>query len=126
MSGEARANSRRLSGWQRNPSPSSRVTRGANWKRTRTRVLKRDGYECQIRGLRCLVDATEVDKVVPLSLGGSDVDEGNLRAVCAPCHREKTGREAAAASRAARAVRSPKRRTRTHPSDTLLDGRRGG
>jgi 5-methylcytosine-specific restriction protein A len=110
--------------WQRNPSPSSRVTRGANWKRTRLRVLKRDGYECQIRGPRCLVDASEVDKLVPLSLGGSDADDENLRAVCAPCHREKTAREAAVAGRAARAARSPKRRTRTHPSDALLDGGR--
>jgi 5-methylcytosine-specific restriction protein A len=108
--------------WQRNPSPSSQITRGAGWKRTRRRILNRDGHECQIRGPRCTVDANEVDKIVPASLGGSDTDDDNLRAACPPCHRDKTAREAAAASRAARARRSPKRKQRVHPADLLGEG----
>jgi 5-methylcytosine-specific restriction protein A len=104
--------------WQRNPSPSSQVTRGANWKRTRRRILNRDGHECQIRGPRCAVDANEVDKIIPASRGGSDTDDDNLRAVCPPCHKAKTARETAAGARSAhRARRSPKRRPRIHPAD---------
>jgi 5-methylcytosine-specific restriction enzyme A len=123
MSGEVRASSpRRPSGWQRHPSQSSQVTRGANWKRTRRRILNRDGHECQIRGPRCIVDANEVDKIIPISLGGSDTDEDNLRAACVPCHRLKTASEAAAAGKATRARRSPKRRARIHPADCLLEG----
>ncbi|WP_201408419.1 HNH endonuclease [Mycobacterium paraintracellulare] len=115
---------RRRSGWQRagKPTASAQVTRGYQWQRTRRRILRRDDWECQIRGPRCLGDASEVDKIVPISLGGSDTDDENLRAVCVPCHRSKTAREAAAASAAARAQRIGKRRTRTHPSDALLGG----
>lgn len=112
----------RRSGWQRagKPTASSNVTRGYQWQRTRRRILRRDDHECQIRGPRCAVDATEVDKIVPISLGGSDTDDDNLRAVCVPCHRAKTAREAAAAGAAARERRSRKRPPRTHPSDVLL------
>ncbi|MEB4208747.1 HNH endonuclease signature motif containing protein [Mycobacterium sp. 94-17] len=112
----------RRSGWQRQgkPTASSQVARTYQWQRTRRRILRRDDGECQIRGPRCLVDATEVDKITPISLGGCDTDEDNLRAVCVPCHRSKTAREAAAAGVAARARRSGKRPPRTHPSDVLL------
>ena len=103
--------------WERHPSPSSRITRGAGWKRTRRRILNRDSYECQIRGPRCTVDADQVDKIVPASRGGSDTDDDNLRAACPTCHKAKTAREAAAGARTARARRSPKRRPRAHPSD---------
>ena len=103
--------------WQRNPSPSSQVVGGARWKRTRRRILSRDGWECQIRGPRCIGDANEVDKILAASQGGDPFDEDNLRAACPPCHHAKSAREAAAGARVARARRSPKRRPRTHPAD---------
>lgn len=112
---------RRQSGWQRagKPTASSRVTRGYEWQRTRRRILRRDDHECQIRGPRCLVDANEVDKVTAVSLGGDPTDDDNLRAVCRPCHRSKTAREAAAAGAAKRRSR---KRYRVHPSDALTEG----
>ncbi|BCO57167.1 HNH endonuclease [Mycobacterium intracellulare subsp. intracellulare] len=114
----------RRSGWQRQgkPTASSRISRTYAWQRTRRRILRRDDWECQIRGPRCLGDATEVDKRTPISLGGRDDDDENLRAVCTPCHRSKTAREAAAAGAAARARRSGKRPPRMHPSDALMGG----
>lgn len=36
--------------------------------------------------------ATQVDHVLPLSMGGDD-SEGNLQGLCASCHSKKTRRE---------------------------------
>lgn len=55
------------------------------WKRTRRTVLERDGGECQIGGRGCRYEATEVDHIVPVNLGG-DSSLGNLRAACRPCN----------------------------------------
>jgi hypothetical protein len=57
----------------------------AAWKRTRKRILERDGYECGIGGPRCTGVATEVDHIVPHALGG-DASLDNLRAACKPCN----------------------------------------
>ncbi|MCL2582960.1 MAG: HNH endonuclease [Streptosporangiales bacterium] len=58
------------------------------------RILARDGYRCQ----QCGAPAAEVDHVVR----GIE-DDSNLRALCVPCHRDKTQAEAAAARKARRA-----------------------
>jgi 5-methylcytosine-specific restriction protein A len=63
------------------------------WARLRAAVLKRDQYTCRLRYPGCRIRATEVDHIVPAALGGSD-DLSNLAAVCTPCHRHKTAREA--------------------------------
>lgn len=55
---------------------------------TRARILNRDGHRCQ----KCGAPATEVDHIVR----GIE-DDGNLRALCTPCHRAKTQDEAAEA-----------------------------
>ena len=95
-------------------SESSHRTAQSPWRRLRQRVLKRDGWECQIRGPRCLGDATMVDHIIPVSMGGTD-DEDNAQAVCKPCHDSKTARERAA-------LRPPrKRRTAIHPADAAHD-----
>ncbi|WP_245392277.1 HNH endonuclease [Salinicola halophyticus] len=37
--------------------------------------------------------ATEVDHIVNVEAGGTD-DDSNLEAICSPCHKAKTAREA--------------------------------
>ena len=82
------------SGWATTPrTASSRRTGTRVWRETRAKVLQRDGHRCQIVGSHCTVQATEVDHVVPVSLGGSD-DPSNLTSTCATDHAEKTRREA--------------------------------
>lgn len=79
--------------WEGKGSGSSRGY-GWDWSRKRKRVLRRDGYICKAL-IECngLARATEVDHVVPKFEGGTDSDD-NLQAICTPCHREKTRREA--------------------------------
>jgi 5-methylcytosine-specific restriction endonuclease McrA len=62
------------------------------WQRVRLVVLERDGYECQIRGPKCLGRATEVDHVVPWREGGAWSDPTNLRASCRPCNAGRVSR----------------------------------
>jgi 5-methylcytosine-specific restriction protein A len=76
----------------------------ADWTKTRARILARDGHRCAMCGSR----ATDVDHIVPVSQGGSEVDS-NLQSLCRTHHASKTGREA-------RAMRpSRKRPPETHP-----------
>jgi 5-methylcytosine-specific restriction protein A len=44
----------------------------------------------------CVGRATEVDHIIQPEAGGTS-DLGNLRAVCGPCHRRRTGQQGAAA-----------------------------
>ena len=55
--------------------------------RTRFTVFKRDKYTCRI----CLRSGVEleIDHIVPLSRGGSDM-LGNLQTTCVPCNRGKS------------------------------------
>jgi 5-methylcytosine-specific restriction enzyme A len=62
------------------------------WREVRVAVLDRDGGVCQIRGPRCLLDASDVDHVVPWRSGGSWFDLENLRAACERCNRGRTRR----------------------------------
>ena len=71
-------------------------TRGSAWMKIRTRILRRDKGLCQ----ECLrngrpTEATKVDHITPLHLGGDDNDE-NLQSLCGPCHDAKTAEEARA------------------------------
>lgn len=56
------------------------------WKTVRRRVLIRDGHTCQINLPGCTLDATTVDHIQPLALGGEWYDEHNLRAACFHCN----------------------------------------
>jgi 5-methylcytosine-specific restriction endonuclease McrA len=60
---------------------------GWAWSATRSAWL-RAHPDCAVCGAR----ATEVDHVVPRSLGGRDRD--NLQSLCQACHRAKTTAEA--------------------------------
>ena len=78
-------------GWHRTSTASSSDRGyGAYWRKLRISILQRDNWLCQV----CHVaDASEVDHIVPKSLGGSD-DADNLQAICRDCHIEKTQKEA--------------------------------
>lgn len=68
-------------------------TRGSAWMSIRQRILRRDKglcQECQRNGRLC--EATQVDHVTPLHLGGRDNDT-NLEAICTGCHDAKTAAE---------------------------------
>lgn len=56
--------------------------------------MTRDRRICQIGGPLCLVEASEVDHITPVSEGGTD-DVTNAQAVCKPCHKAKTKLERA-------------------------------
>jgi 5-methylcytosine-specific restriction endonuclease McrA len=72
----------------------SRLPAGA-WNPIRRRVLQAANGLCEeCRREQRLSVATDVDHIVPLHLGGSNAD-ANLQALCGPCHRDKTSREAA-------------------------------
>lgn len=68
-------------------------TRGSAWVKIRERILKRDKGLCQecMRNGR-LTEATKVDHITPLHLGGGDNDQ-NLQGLCKDCHDAKTAHE---------------------------------
>lgn len=55
------------------------------WKAQRSRVLQRDGYECQMRLPGCTGRATQVDHLAAW-LPGQDVQDASLQAACAHCN----------------------------------------
>ena len=55
----------------------------------RKRILERDGYACQICGVTRADMTIVVDHIIARALGGTDED-GNLRALCAPCNHDKS------------------------------------
>lgn len=66
---------------------------GRPWRRKRESILIRDNYTCRVCGLT--TKDLEVDHIVNVAQGGTD-DDGNLQAICVPCHKAKTARESAA------------------------------
>lgn len=62
------------------------VYRTGKWKSVRRKVLERDHFQCKIRGPKCKGTATECDHIIPVSKGGSWLDQTNLRAACRPCN----------------------------------------
>lgn len=104
---------------------SAKITATAEWRRKVKATLRRDGYECQLRtrGV-CIGEASEVDKIESAAeieaRGGTPREimrDDNLRAVCVPCHRRRTGQQGAAASAKKRAERPATGRKRIHPAD---------
>jgi 5-methylcytosine-specific restriction endonuclease McrA len=57
------------------------------WRKTRERILRRDGYICQY----CGQEADTVDHIIPRRVGGLDSDD-NLCAACSRCNYSKGGR----------------------------------
>jgi 5-methylcytosine-specific restriction protein A len=77
-------------GWDGPRTASSRITSTHAWRKLRAEVLERDGYECQERGADCIGYADEVDHDHNVAAGGEELDPRNARAICGPCHRNKT------------------------------------
>ncbi|WP_312715495.1 HNH endonuclease [Corynebacterium flavescens] len=77
----------------------------------RRRVMRRDQGQCQKRGPRCTLVATEVDHIVSVAEGGTD-DLNNLEAICSACHAPKTQAEA----QRGRVRYSRKRPPQAHPA----------
>ena len=74
------------------------TSRGA-WSALRARILTRDCGLCQpCKREGKLKLAREVDHLTPVVHGGTDA-EGNLQAICIPCHKAKTLAEASARAR---------------------------
>ena len=99
---------------RKRPRPSS-----AAEKRFRDEVLRRDRYTCQVRGPRCVGNATQADHIVSWEEGGSH-DPSNGQAVCDPCHAQKTQEEAQ------RARARWKRRPPRHPGLDAQTDAQGG
>lgn len=67
-------------------------TYGGKWMRIRAKVL-RDEPLCRVcNGEGRITSATQVDHIVPLSMGGND-DRSNLQPICDLCHDEKSALE---------------------------------
>jgi 5-methylcytosine-specific restriction endonuclease McrA len=65
--------------YQRDRSPQAR--------RQRQRVLERDGYRCQLCGAPLTGGRdSHADHIIPISRGGSQSDDGNVRATCPTCN----------------------------------------
>jgi 5-methylcytosine-specific restriction enzyme A len=79
--------------------PSWAVRYGADWPAKRGRVLARDPV-CTVCGAE---PSVEVDHVVAIADGGS-LEEENLRGIGRRCHAEKSARERAARTAAARGM----------------------
>jgi 5-methylcytosine-specific restriction protein A len=90
-----------------------RATLPRNWPQIRQQVLRRDGYQCQIRAPMCATIAREVDHVGDRN----DHRPEALRAACTPCHRDRSsrqgGRAAGVRARARKAARF--RSPESHP-----------
>jgi 5-methylcytosine-specific restriction protein A len=85
-------------GWANRPAGNAYAYRG-HWPKRVREVLERDGYRCRLNFPDiCIGRASQVDHIVQPEAGGTN-DPSNLRAVCVPCHRRRTGRQGAAASR---------------------------
>lgn len=93
---------------------SSKRTSTAEHKARRIRVLRRDNYECQIKGPNCIGKATICDHIVAIALGGADTDD-NCQAACEPCHKWKTAQEAKIGLQKRRSA--ARRRYSGHPGD---------
>lgn len=62
------------------------------WRKRRRLYLARHPLCVECEGRDHVVQATQVDHIVPRSRGGADGDD-NLQALCAACHSRKTVRE---------------------------------
>lgn len=78
----------------------------SDWAVRRLRILRRDGYRCQVpldAGPRCLEPAGEVDHIEH----GDNHEPENLRAICRWHHGKKTAAEGNAARRPVSRRRPP-------------------
>lgn len=78
--------------WMQPPSQSSRKTRRKIKRSKRFRILKRDGFRCQLCGRKANEDdgiELHIDHKMPISKGGTD-DDDNLWTLCNDCNLGKS------------------------------------
>lgn len=94
---------------------------GAGWKRRRDRYIKRNPLcePCLARG--STTPASQVDHVVPYSLGGED-RVCNYQSICDSCHRTKSAYEGILSRYATRKYNKGYRIRLRSPDDALLWG----
>lgn len=111
---------------RRKAAPSKTQGKGNRWgtsrqavpPRLRRQIMERDQRRCQLRGPKCLGQATMVDHIINVAkiedeqLSIDPDDPSNLQAACRPCHEQKTAREANAAR--------PKRKREPEPHPGFL------
>ena len=89
----------------------------ADWGKVRTRVLRRDLNQCQVKmldGSRCRDIASDVDHI----RNGDDHHESNLQAICDWHHKNKSSSEGAMAlAKKRRAIHRRFRTQEAHPGD---------
>lgn len=76
--------------------PNTQRKGGRPWQRVRSYVLNRDSFACQLRYPdTCTTRADQVDHIVSVhDRPDLELDPTNLRAVCTPCHKHRTGLQA--------------------------------
>ena len=72
---------------------SRRIYSTKQWRKVRMIVLKNEPLcrVCKLKGLT--VEATEVDHIIPLFVGGKPFDISNLQPICFECHVLKSSNE---------------------------------
>lgn len=93
-----------------------RATLGKDYFHNRAIVMRRDGHRCQIRGPRCIGEATDCDHI------GDRLDHRpeNMRAACRPCHLERSAGQGGAAAGQARRARAASRFREPEPHPGTL------
>ncbi len=61
--------------------------RGYTLKKINDRIALRDLYTCRMCGVETM--EYEIDHIIPLHLGGKEIDD-NRQLLCIPCHKVKT------------------------------------
>ena len=82
------------SNWYKLPGNRHARGYGHKWNQLRLTILERDKYLCiACERIGKVTIANTVDHIKPKAQGGAD-DASNLQALCRPCHKAKTAREA--------------------------------
>ena len=65
------------------------------WRALRNYFIQKNPLCAQCKRDGIIRGAQMVDHVVPITMGGSPVDQKNLQSLCNSCHAKKSGRESA-------------------------------
>ena len=68
----------------------NRFYQRVSWKRTRLAQLQREPLCRKCRAVNKLSEATIVDHIKPIAMGGDKYAYENLQSLCASCHNRKT------------------------------------
>ena len=77
------------------------MTRSWQFNKLRIEIIKRDNFRCvrcgkeqskrkKVNGFRIFEDNLVVDHIIPIKMGGSELEESNLQTLCIDCNNKKT------------------------------------